>query len=291
MSESYGECELGLGTSGNQFFAALWSQAAAQGISVFVSSGDNSAAGCDYPGAPAQYGLNVNGIGSTPYNAAIGGTDFNEYNKWSTYWNTTNAATTQESAKGYIPETTWNDSCTNSLAITLGYGSTAEQACNNQQLIDYGGAITEGGSGGPSNCAVNTQGVVGSCTAGYAKPSWQKGTGVPSDNKRDLPDVSLFASNGFLGSFYVICQRDATFGTCDLNDLAGYGGTSVASPAFAGIMALVNQKMGTPQGVPGFSLYQLVSKQANAFHDVPDGLNHRGALLYGQSELHHDHVG
>ena len=225
---------------------------------------------CDDPAGPAQYGLNVNGIASTPFNAAIGGTDFNQYNTWSEYWNSANNSTTQESAKGYIPETTWNDSCTNSLAITLGYGSTAEQACNNQQMIEKGGVNSTGGSGGPSNCAVNTQGVLGSCTQSYPKPSWQHGTGVPADNKRDLPDVSLFASNGFLGSAYVICEQDKT-GGCSLNDLLGYGGTSVASPAFAGIMSLVNEKMGGPQGVPGFALYQLASKQANAFHDVPTG--------------------
>jgi len=270
MSESYGECELGLGTAGNQFFSSIWAQAAAQGISVFVSSGDNGSAGCDYPGGPAQYGLNVNGIASTPFNAAVGGTDFNEYNKWSTYWNPSNNTTTQQSAKGYIPETTWNDSCTNALAVTLGYGSNAELACNNPQMISAGGVNSVAGSGGPSNCVANTQGVLGSCTSGYAKPSWQTGIGTQTDHFRDLPDISLFASNGFMGSFYVVCQQSQT-GPCSLNAFAGYGGTSVASPAFAGIMALVNQKMGTPQGVPGFALYQLVSKQPNAFHDVPTG--------------------
>jgi hypothetical protein len=265
MSESYGECELGLGTAGNQFYSALWEQAAAQGISVFVSSGDNGSAGCDNPGGPAQFGLNVNGIASTAFNAAVGGTDFNEYNTWSTYWNSTNNSATQESAKGYIPETTWNDTCTNGIWITLGWGSTAEQVCNGS-LSD---PLSEGGSGGPSNCVVNSQ-TVGSCTQGYAKPSWQSGAGVPNDHVRDLPDISLFASNGFMGSSYLICQQDQT-GVCDLNNLLGYGGTSVASPAFAGIMSLVNQKTGTPQGVPGFALYKLATKQANAFHDVPSG--------------------
>ncbi|HET6179067.1 MAG TPA: Ig-like domain repeat protein [Candidatus Sulfotelmatobacter sp.] len=269
MSESYGQCELGLGTAGNQFFRTLWEQAAAQGISVFVSSGDNGSAGCDDPGGPAKFGLNVNGIASTPFNAAVGGTDFNQYKKWTSYWNSTNSASTQQSAKGYIPETTWNDSCTNALAVTLGYGSTAEQACNNPQMISAGGVNSVGGSGGPSNCVVNSQ-QVGSCTQGYAKPSWQAGTGVPTDNLRDLPDISLFASNGFMSSFYVICQQDQT-GICNLNNFLGYGGTSVSSPAFAGIMALVDQKMGTPQGVPGFALYKLAGKQANAFHDVPSG--------------------
>ena len=92
MSESYGECELGLGTAGNQFFNALWAQAAAQGISVFVSSGDNGSAGCDNPGGPGAIRLAVNGIASTPYNAAIGGTDFNEYTSPATYWNISNTS-------------------------------------------------------------------------------------------------------------------------------------------------------------------------------------------------------
>ena len=281
MSESYGQCELGLGTAGNQFYSTIWAQAAAQGISVFVSSGDNVSAGCDNPNGPAQYGLNVNGLASTPFNAAVGGTDFNQYNKWSTYWNSSNNATTQQSAKGYIPETTWNDSCTNALAVTLGYGSNAEQACNNPDMINAGGVILWGGSGGPSNCVVNTQGVVGSCRSGYAKPSWQTGTGTQTDQLRDLPDISLFASDGFFGSYYVICQQDQTYGVCDLNNFAGYGGTSVASPAFAGIMALVNQKMGSAQGVPGFSLYKLVSKQPNAFHDIPTGSTIGGPCITG----------
>ncbi len=272
MSESYGECELGLGTAGNQFYYSLWGQAAAQGISVFISSGDNGSAACDNPEGPAQFGLNVNGIASTPYNAAIGGTDFNEYNIQATYWNATNG-TNQESAKGYIPEVAWNDSCTNAWSLTSGLGTTVEQVCNSPNLNPFFLNST-GGSGGPSNCSANTttSGSVGTCSSGYIKPSWQIATGVPADHLRDLPDVSLFASNGDLtGSFYVVCQSDQTGGICDLNDFAGYGGTSVSSPAFAGIMSLVNQKTGTPQGVPGFYLYQLVSKQANAFHDVPSG--------------------
>jgi len=277
MSESYGQCELSLGTAGNQFYSALWEQAAAQGISVFVSSGDNGSAGCDNPGGPAQYGLNVNGLASTAFNAAVGGTDFNQYNTWSTYWNSTNNSTTQESAKGYIPETTWNDTCTNAIWTTLGWGSTAEQVCNNGNLGD---TTSVAGSGGPSNCVVNSNNV-GSCTQGYAKPSWQSGAGVPNDHLRDLPDVSLFASNGFMGSLYVICQQDQSGGICDLNNLQGYGGTSVASPAFAGIMSLVNQKTGTPQGVPGFALYKLVTKQANAFHDTPTGSTIAAPCLKG----------
>ena len=250
------QCELGLGTSGNDFYSALWEQAAAQGISVFVASGDNGAAGCDNPASPAQDGLNVSGLASTPFNVAVGGTDFNQYGKWTSYWNSSDDPTTQASAIGYIPETAWNDSCANPLFVTLGFGATAEAACNSVQLVSALDSI--GGSGGKS--------------ALWQKPSWQSGTGVLNDSVRDLPDISLFASNGFLGSFYVICQQDVV-GPCSLPNasFAGYGGTSVASPAFAGIMALVNQKMQLSQGNPNFVLYKLASQQPNAFHDVASG--------------------
>lgn len=266
MSESYGQCELGLGTGGNQFYSLLWEQAAAQGISVFVSTGDNGSAGCDDPGAPAQYGLNVNGIASTAFNAAVGGTDFNQFNRWPTYWNLNDDPVTHASAKNYIPETTWDDSCTNPLLQTLGWGASAEAVCNNSNSPGSGLLNSEGGSGGKSACVENSQ-QLGSCTAGYSKPSWQSGAGVPNDSLRDLPDVSLFASNGFVSSLYVICQSDVV-GACNLNELQGYGGTSVASPAFAGIMALVNQKMGEPQGVPGFVLYKLAASKPTSFHDL-----------------------
>ena len=242
----------------------MWEQAAAQGISVMVASGDNGSAGCDDPNinAAAQYGLNVNGVASTPYNVAVGGTDFDQFSNQSTYWNSTNAATTQESAKGYIPETSWNQSCTNALWVTVGgYGSTAEEVCNSK-LDDL---FPTGGGGGVSTGWVGFQ------------PAWQTGTPTACNNTRCLPDVSLFASANFVGSFYVICQSDViSGGVCDLDNLEGAGGTSFASPAFAGIMALVNQKMGLTHpnfaaGNPNFALYNLASSQPAAFHDVPSG--------------------
>ena len=264
MSASFSQCEANLGSGGVAFFGAIWEQAAAQGISVMVSSGDNGSAGCDNPNvnAAAQFGLNVNGLASTPYNVAVGGTDFNQFSNQSTYWNPTNAATTQESAKGYIPETSWNQSCTNALWVTVGgFGSTAEEVCNSN-LDDL---APVGGGGGVSAGWVGFQ------------PAWQTGTPAVCNNTRCLPDVSLFASANFVGSFYVICQSDViTGGVCDLNNLEGAGGTSFASPAFAGIMALVNQKMGLTKpnfqaGNPNFALYNLALSQPAAFHDVPSG--------------------
>jgi hypothetical protein len=266
MSESYGLCELGLGTTGNQFYNALWQQAAAQGITVFISAGDNGAAGCDnfdaQSPAPAEYGLEVSGYASTPYNVAVGGTDFNDFTNPGTYWSLTNNSTTQASALGYIPETSWNDSCTNAIWETIsGLSHNPETNCNNPQLNDV---VPEGGSGGASSCTTPSGSIPSDCAGGYAKPSWQTGTGVPGDGKRDLPDVSLFASNGFLGSFYIICQSDQTYGTCNLFDeyFLGFGGTSVSSPAFAGIMALVNQQTGSRQGNANYVFYKLAAKDS-----------------------------
>ncbi|MHB1700140.1 MAG: Ig-like domain repeat protein [Acidobacteriaceae bacterium] len=288
MSESYGSCELQLGTSGNQFYNSLWQQAAAQGITVMVSTGDTGAAGCDYNANnanvyAAKYGLAVSGIASTPYNVAVGGTDFNQlYNSNTsitpaTYWNATNAPGTQESAKGYIQETTWNNTCTNQLLLPFFSDATVEALCNDTSAKGgqyYGLTNISGGSGGASNCITSNGSTVTSCTGGYAKPSWQTGTGVPADKVRDLPDVSLFASNGFQASLYPICEQDISAdGTCDLTttggttanipfvNIVGVGGTSASSPAFAGIMSLVNQKTGQRQGNANYVLYNLAAKQ------------------------------
>jgi len=267
MSESYGSCELALGTAGNQFYSTLWEQATAQGITVLVSSGDSGSAGCDFnfgsAPQPAQFGLAVNGIGSTPFNVSVGGTDFNDLVNPQTYWNTTNDPTTQVSAKGYIPETTWNDSCTNTVLLgNLGYGTNAEADCNDPRLVFQ--VFTIGGSGGASNCTTNNQ-APGSCSGGYSKPSWQAGIGIPADGKRDLPDVSLFAGDGINGNFYVVCEADATQSpNCGITfpfNFLGVGGTSASSPAFAGIMALVNQKTGSRQGNANYVLYRLAAQQ------------------------------
>src|SRR6266700_1094536 len=68
LSESYGACELEMGTAGNLFYSQLWQQAAAQGISVFVSTGDSGSAVCDQNVGIPTHGISVNGIASTPYN-------------------------------------------------------------------------------------------------------------------------------------------------------------------------------------------------------------------------------
>ena len=89
MSESFGACEASLGTSGNQFYNGLWEQAAAQGITVTIATGDPGAAGCDNfnTATAATLGLAVSGIASTPFNVAVGGTDFDDVGTQANFWN------------------------------------------------------------------------------------------------------------------------------------------------------------------------------------------------------------
>jgi subtilase family serine protease len=231
MSTSYGSCEAAMGSGEMTFYSNLWQQAASQGISTFISAGDSGAAGCDEGSeTTASYGRAINGLCSSVYSVCVGGTQFADTTNYSAYWSGGMNATTKQSAISYIPEIAWNQS-----------GSVS------------GGSGLWAGGGGAS--------------AVYAKPSWQTGPGVPSDGRRDVPDVSLAASthDGYLvvlgGYLYVI------------------GGTSASSPSLAGIMALVNQKNASAQGNPNPVLYQLAVLQANHttahsyFHDITSGSN------------------
>ena len=295
LSESYGICELFLGTAGNQFYNQLWQQASAQGITALVATGDSGSAVCDRNNGnsgAAQLGLSVSGFSSTPYNVAVGGTDFFDLTNASNYWSATNTvppgvpgAPATLSAKSYIPETTWNNSCTNAVfESVLGFTGTAENNCNNPQLTNF--VTSVGGSGGKSNCTTYDGANPLSCTGGYPKPSWQTGT----NTTRTVPDISLFAASGSpSGAFYLICEADAIqAGTsCDSTDqntnFLGVGGTSASTPSFAGIMALVDQKTNSRQGNANYILYQLAAQSGAScnstgtlgpncvFYDVTNG--------------------
>ena len=276
LSTSYGECEQDLGASANQFWAAIWEQAAAQGQTALVSSGDGGSAGCDDfdDSDPAQYGLAVNGISSTPWNISVGGTDFyySSYNgaaaaqdtQLATYWNLTSTSQPVTSLLTRIPEQPWN----NAFGLNLYTAGVYNPAKFPITIV--------AGSGGASSCTSGTEaadGTIASCEGGYPKPSWQTGAGVPADGARDLPDVSLYAANGMNDSFYPICASVETSSDgCSANssglvNIYGVGGTSASTPAMAGIMALVNQKYGR-QGQANFTLYPLAAQHPSVFHDI-----------------------
>jgi subtilase family serine protease len=274
VSISYGECEAASGATLNAAFYTAYQTGVAGGMSIFVSAGDQASSGCERA-LTAYHGIGVNGHASTPYNVAVGGTDFSDTYSGtnSTYWNSTNTSS-NGSAKSYIPEIPWNTTCGSQLFATYeGYSTTygTNGFCNsNFVATTNNGKYLEdwGGSGGPSACATGTPTVTdvvsGTC-AGYAKPSWQSGVvGIPNDGVRDLPDVSLFASFGPWNHGYVICFSDVgNKGTSCDGTTSGWsydwGGTSFASPIMAGVQALINQRMGEKQGNPNYRLYQLAA--------------------------------
>jgi Pro-kumamolisin, activation domain/Bacterial Ig-like domain (group 3) len=273
VSVSYANCEQNLGTAGNALWNALWQQAAAQGMSVFVASGDDGSVMCNASGLDLEAGygpMSVNGLASTPYNTAVGGTEFDEGangGSASTFWSNTNAKNLA-SATGYIPEFVWNDSCDDS---------------NNPYLLQ--------------NCP-NTLPTLAATGGGvstvYPTPSWQtlNITGLnaltayslpnqPGVSPRGIPDISLPASadhDGYLFCFTTVsatpdCQLvNGAFAQTTFQNEAG--GTSFGTPAFAGIMAIVNQQAMTinsspspvpitdgRQGLANYTLYSLAASE------------------------------
>jgi subtilase family serine protease len=248
VSLSYGECEAEMGTTELAEFNQTFQQAVAEGVSVFVSSGDSGSAVCDPDTYSASHALASSGFATTPYNTAVGGTDFFDFfqGTTSTYWSETNSPTF-ESALSYVPEMTWNNSCADSALLTyvgvaVAYGPSGY--CNND---GYNYQTTAAASGGFSTV--------------YSKPSWQDTYGVPQDGARDVPDISLFAASGFYGHALVYCDTQGNKYPCNFSNAedAVYntaGGTSFAAPSMAGIFALIDQKYGV-QGNANIPLYAL----------------------------------
>lgn len=267
ISISYGACEQALAGSGEiQALDQVLKQANAQGQTVVASSGDSGSAGCDpvsnSNGKPvaASQGLAVNYPASSQYVTAVGGTSFaGDIANQSRYWNQSNDAN-HGSSLSYIPETTWNDTV------------------NMSQLASAGSLSASGG---------------GASTV-FPKPSWQAGPGVPNDNHRDVPDVSLASDPSHDG--YVLCTEETNSAGTALTgkpscaypigpnevpyfdaSLTGYlyGGTSIAAPQMAAMITLWNQQANDTTGVGNVNpiLYLTAQNTPGAFHDVTSGSN------------------
>ena len=286
ITDSYGLCETITGRAGIALENREAQLASAEGTTFFIAEGDAGADQCA-PAEPTNYATNgINGGDNTSsaYAVDVGGTDFMaQYNAdvsgvpLGDYWSSTNDPVTKASARSYIPEIPWNDGCTSRLiysdpvngAYSQSYGSNG--FCNSPLGQSF--LIDVAGGGGPSTCFTGTPsvpGVVGGTCRGNPKPRYQKGVpGVPDDGLRDQPDISLFASNGVWGSFYLECMSDTKQGgaACTIRNDAvvqGGGGTSFAAPAMAGIQALIDQKFGR-QGDANYVYYALAGRQ---FRDV-----------------------
>ncbi|HXC96002.1 MAG TPA: protease pro-enzyme activation domain-containing protein [Edaphobacter sp.] len=244
LTISYGLCESSWGLSTLKSDNLLLAQANAQGQTVMAPAGDAGATDCDVAGLATE-GLNLDFPGSSPYVTAAGGTMFSgDVGAPGTYWNGTNGAN-GSSAISYIPEQPWNETT----------GSSG---------LDAGGAAGGGAS------------------AFFSKPAWQTGLGVPSDSSRDTPDISLNAAAMHDG--YLVCSQNTSEGEagCASNSFLSstsvanvFGGTSFVAPSLAGILALVEQKLGTTGGLGniGPTLYGFLNgpTYTSVFHDITSG--------------------
>jgi hypothetical protein len=295
LNVSFGACETSQGVGGNAQILAAWQQAAAQGISVTVSTGDSGSAGCDDQNTETQatQGLAVNGLASTPYNIAVGGTDFDILSTGlpdtsfvdpsSTYVDTSTSGTAPyyRTAQKYIPENPWNDSANLNAALTpsnSGYASnTPLKFTSNGQTVTTiaaaGGGVSS--SGYCNGTVVQNNDGSFSCNGAigpYPQPAFQTGvTNSVSTSARSLPDVSLLASDGIFGATWVICSDNvsngdssSTYTDCQTTNgqitqntsFGGSGGTSAAAPAFAGMLALILQEEKARTGNPSLRLGQ-----------------------------------
>jgi subtilase family serine protease len=228
VSISYGNCEAAFSSAHVTALQQLAQQANTQGQTLSAASGDFGPADCDpSDGLPARGGIAVDIPGALPEVTSVGGTEFSGDVGNVSTYWNATNGANGGSAITYIPETTWNDT-----TIV-------------QKLRATGGGVS----------------------TLFAKPIWQTGTGVPNDQKRDVPDIALAASPQHDG--YLFCSA----GSCS-GGFSVAGGTSFGSPTFAGIVALWNEAAASSgQGNVNPMLYSLSSSHPTAFHDVTSGNN------------------
>jgi subtilase family serine protease len=258
VSISYGNCEnsnAGGWTQSEINSINLYLQEAnAQGITVSGPAGDSGATDCDVD-PPADYGLSVDFPGSSPFVTSAGGSMFNDGTSTgqTQYWSTNSSSTTNNagSALSYIPEAAWNENTSTSTELSAG-------------------------GGGASSI--------------FSKPYWQVGSGVPNDSSRDVPDIAFNAAAAHDGTLYCV-QGSCTSGFRDSEgNLSVVGGTSVAAPSFAGVLAILEQHLGggtagrvgnanpVIYGIANSSTYytpgaNFSTNNAVAFNDITTGNN------------------
>lgn len=242
LTVSYGGCEAQFGTAAEAELSTLFKQANSQGQTILGPSADTGATDCDYKATTATQGLSVDFPASSPYVTGVGGTSFLEGG--GTYWDQANG-NYAGSALSYVPEQNWNESF-----------------------------LTSASCGGTMGlCGLSSGG--GGASFLYPKPVWQIGTGVPEDASRDVPDISFNGDADHDG--YLFCaQGSCVNGFRDASQsLSIVGGTSVSTPVFAGMLAMLEQKLQTSLGNVNPTIYGLASSPyaSTVFHDVTSGNN------------------
>jgi subtilase family serine protease len=181
-------------------------QAAAEGIGVYFSSGDNGDETSRFGTAVADWPA------SSPWVTSVGGT-----------------ALGIDQANTRAVETGWGTSNYNCETTTLACSRTG-------WLYGAGGGVSQV----------------------FAEPWYQQG--VVTLRGRGVPDVAALADP----QTGLLVGQTQTFPDGTYYDEFRLGGTSLASPIFAGLMALADQKAGTPHGFANPAFYA----NASSFYDV-----------------------
>ena len=129
-------------------------------------------------------------------------------------------------------------------------------ACGGTSLLSSNGNITsetvwnDGAQGGAGGGGFSTQ---------FSRPTYQANIKA-SGSGRGVPDVS---GNADPQTGYQVLVDGKSF---------VIGGTSAVAPLWSGLIALLNQKLGTPVGLLQPALYKL-PVSSGAFHDITTGSN------------------
>jgi subtilase family serine protease len=258
-------------------------QAVAQGQTVFHSSGDygsNWHCGSPIPAMIAQPSATPTPIPQAPYKqskcSTVSGSGYTDSKNrlWQPSIDEQAASPNVTSVGGTQFKPVYDDAGNDLSTVSQGL----EQAWNNQdpepkkqKAKSKKCPIKDSSGGGPSVL--------------FPKPAWQAGVGVPPDGARDIPDVAMGANGslvaaggeGNLPGFFVATQKSTdpapTFNIT--------GGTSIASPMWAGVSRLIAQAQGvTRLGNINQRLYELGNLQSlsSGLHDITEGNNSDGGI-------------
>ena len=222
VSVGYTACESGLPAAHQAFYAALYRQAAAEGIAVIAASGDSGAAACHSPldASAVSSGWGVNGLASTPWNTAVGAVNF----------------VADGTTKGPVL-TGWQPMNAADAAYATGGGASSIYATPDWQAA----------GGVPASDPALAQENDAAYGAAIAHP-------------RYLPDVSLpagLSASGMRGLTFCFAG-DSDVDGCRIERA---GGSAASAAMMAGVAALLAQKYG-PQGNLAPNLYALSRREA-----------------------------
>ena len=255
ISSSWGLCENDVTATYVQAENVIFKQLAAQGQSVFSSSGDTGAFDCIRSDGTTI--LNVNDPASQPWVTSVGGTSFENFNP----------GTKPHPSYPRRGEAVWN----------------VDNLCSNA-----GPSAANEGQGGFYWCA-NTGAGGGGSSQYWGQPSYQHGAGIGGSSVstncslakqgtpcREVPDISADADEYTPYSEYCTGSASTPFSVCaqfsgsqPVPGWFGIGGTSLSSPLISAVFADRDSFTHHRTGSASQLIYQLYRFDPSFyFHDI-----------------------